>query len=194
MIATSTVKQAHSWNRDIYDFYLEPEWCSKRLFDEELFVGNIADIACGTGRILDAAKAAGYETIGCDLVDRGARENHKFLSMDFRQAVFDIDNIVSNPPFKDAREFAEFTLRRAKKKIALLLPTIWLHGSARAKWLERTPLRRVLIMSPRPSMPPGEYVLSGQKVGGGTKDFSWFVWVQNYDGRPEIMHLQRDRS
>jgi hypothetical protein len=62
---------AHIWAKDPLGFYVEPEWCPRRLFEVEPFVGNITDPACGIGRIADAGRAAGYDIIATDLVDRG---------------------------------------------------------------------------------------------------------------------------
>jgi hypothetical protein len=42
-------KAAGIWARDAHDFYCEPAWTSKRLFEEEEFVGSITDPACGLG-------------------------------------------------------------------------------------------------------------------------------------------------
>lgn len=38
------------------------------------------------------------------------------------------------------------------------------------------PPRRIYILTPRPSCPPGEYLLNGGKAGGGTADWCWLVW------------------
>jgi hypothetical protein len=58
------------------DFYIEPEWCSERLFAVEQFTGAIWDPCCGIGRIVEAARRAGYPTIASDIVDRGYHEGH----------------------------------------------------------------------------------------------------------------------
>ena len=46
---------AHIWAKDKLGFYIEPQWCSERLFAVEKFAGNIWDPACGLGRIIEAA-------------------------------------------------------------------------------------------------------------------------------------------
>jgi hypothetical protein len=70
------LKQSHLWERDPYDYYVEPHWCSQRLFAEEPFAGTIVDPCCGMGRIYFSAKKAGYVTIGCDINPKGP-EFHK---------------------------------------------------------------------------------------------------------------------
>lgn len=39
---------------------------------------------------------------------------------------------------------------------------------------------------------PGDIVVSGGKVGQGSTDFAWFVWLRGYDGSPEVRWLRRD--
>jgi hypothetical protein len=46
--------------------------------------------------------------------------------------------------------------------------------------------------NPRPSMPPGEVILRGEKPGGGKTDFAWLVFEQGYTGEPGIGWLRRE--
>jgi hypothetical protein len=59
---------AHIWAKDELGFYVEPEWCSARLFEIEKFSRVIWDPACGVGRIIEAARNAGYRTFATDIV------------------------------------------------------------------------------------------------------------------------------
>ena len=192
-------KAAHVWARDPHDWYVEPEWVSKRLFEEESFEGGVLDPACGSGRIVRAAEAAGLVAFGTDLIERegGCVGSWDFLSGDYprellmAEAYGPCENTVSNPPFKDAERFVRIALAITPRKVAMLLPISWLNGDKRSRWLETTPLRRVWIITPRPSMPPGAVIAAGHKPGQGTQDFAWFVFLRGYDGRPEIRWLRR---
>lgn len=184
-----TEAKAHVWERDELDYYVEPEWCDRRLFEVERFNGHIVDPACGSGRIVRAAEAAGHFAIGRDIVQRGPAADVVDFFSDDRQ----VANIVSNPPFGGAVEFIEHALSVAVFKVIVLLPTTFLHSDERAEWFHTVPLRRVWIMSPRPSMPPGSVIEAGEKPGGGKKDFAWFVFVQGTTGaEPVIRWLRRD--
>jgi hypothetical protein len=185
----SRERNAHVWARDPHDYYREPDWCSERLFQVETFEGRVCDPAAGSGAIVRAAKAAGLTAYGCDIVDRGF---DYYQITDFLKSGARTENIVSNPPFGCSQEFVARALRLSARKVAMLLPTTWLNGAARSRWLETTPLRRIWILAPRPSMPPGRLVDAGGKPGNGTKDFMWAVWLRGYDGRPEIQWLRRD--
>lgn len=188
-------RESHLWERDPNDFYVEPSWVSRRLFEEEIFRGRIFDPACGGGNIVVSAKAHGYDSDGADII---RRNSHCSWEQDFLQETIEFDNIVCNPPFKlcDDRKakshpWVSKCLERAKFKIALLLPANWIQGDARSRWLETTPLFRVWFISPRPSMPPGAAIEAGQKPGNGTTDYAWFVWLQGFEGETTIRWLRR---
>ncbi|WP_406853512.1 hypothetical protein ABEG18_13145 [Alsobacter sp. KACC 23698] len=174
---------AHLWARHPDDWYVEPEWVSERLFAVERFRGTVLDPACGTGRIVRAAQMAGLHAWGEDIVVRSpdcARVSNFLIER------VGANNVISNPPFKHAEAFVTRALEVAMDKVAMLLPSAWVHGDERSRWLESTPLRRVLFITPRPSMPPGPVIEAGIKAGGGTSDFAWFIWHQNFDGKPEL--------
>lgn len=180
------------WKRHPQDFYIEPQWCSERLFAVERFEGRVWDPACGTGRIVMSAQRAGYETIASDISYRGGFPG--VTRADFLKMPDDASepNIVCNPPFGIAEQFVPHALKLAERKVAMLLPANWVQGEKRSRWLQTTPLRRVYFLTPRPSMPPGPVLLKGLKPGNGTTDYAWFVWNRGYDGAPEIRWLRRD--
>src|SRR5258707_8338737 len=94
----SRPRTSRIFKRDPNDFYLEPHWCSERLFEVEPFDrrASILDPCTGTGRIADAAKAAGYKVSTADIVDRGYRSCRIQNFLKRRAAV---TTIVCNPPF-----------------------------------------------------------------------------------------------
>jgi hypothetical protein len=179
---------AKVWAREENEHYVEPFWCSERLFVEESFEGGVYDPCCGFGRIVISSLKAGLRGYGSDLIDRGwdsTRTPHDFLSSDDEQH----DNIVCNPPFNIADTFALHALKLARRKVAIVFPTARLNA---AHWLRGIPLRRVWLMTPRPSMPPGYTITAGEKPGGGKMDYCWVVFEKHYLGTPEIHWLRRD--
>ena len=184
-------KQAHLWERDPNDWYVEPFECSAALFAMERFEGAIWDPACGSGRIVQEARRAGLQAKGSDLIQRSefCEVTSDFLAGTPRTKSA---NIVSNPPFGIAEEFVHraLALVRTNGKVAMLLPLVWMAGfSTKRDWLPSSPLRRVYPISPRPSMPPGAVIEAGVRPGNGTKDFAWFVWQNRYVGAPEIVFM-----
>jgi hypothetical protein len=80
----ATPRRAHDFRRDEFGFYIEPAWCSVRLFAVESFGAPralVLDPSCGWGQIPHAAKAAGYSPVGADLIDRRSDPQ---ASTDFR--------------------------------------------------------------------------------------------------------------
>jgi hypothetical protein len=183
-------RDSNLWAREADEHYVEPDWVSERLFEEEKFFGQIWDPCCGFGRIPNSAKLAGYSAYASDIVDRGYGglcETANFLKCNDDQAS---PNIVCNPPFNIVKEFALHALSLGNtKKVAMVFPTARLNA---AHWLHGTPLARVWLMTPRPSMPPGHTITSGEKPGGGKVDFCWLVWAKGYSGDPELRWLRRD--
>jgi predicted RNA methylase len=212
-----TDKNAHLWARHPEDYYTEPEWCSERLFATEHFEGTIVDPSCGSGRIVLAARAHREKAqkigdhhitkaLGYDIVKRSKVCNEDLE--DFLTSDYETDNIVSNPPFgccglKDSKEgkrlgltedfqYVKKALATAEKKVALLLPLPWISGAEKGKFLATTPLAKVLIITPRPSMPPGPVIEAGLAPGGGTEDFAWMIWDRTHKGPPTLGWLNRD--
>ncbi len=183
-------KAAHLWNLDPGEHYCEPHWCSERLFEAEPFAGSVLDPCAGFGRIPEAARAAGFTTYAGDIVDRGCAGGLGFRG-DFLVFTVPATNVVFNPPFTKIREFVDHALTLATCKVAAIVPTRRLN--AMGQWLAVTPLYRVWMLTPRPSMPPGSYIAAGHKVGGGTADFCWCVWLQGFNGKPTIEWLHRDK-
>jgi hypothetical protein len=162
-------------------FYVHNVWCDTRLFDVESFGAPgalVLDPAAGLGRILQAARAAGYRAIGSDTVDRPGRyEGFPFSVCDFLKdsAVRSAWSVVCNSPFDHAQE----PLRR--------LPA--------AHWLKRLPLETIYLLSPRPRMPPATYILAGGKPSNGAQDFIWVVSRKEMTATaPAMRWLHRNRE
>ena len=136
-------RESYVWPRDDADWYVEPTWCSIRLFAVESFVGHVHDPAAGMGRIVEAARAHGLPATGADIVDR----SFGFMVQDFALATEPVDNIVTNPPFALARQFVDHALELARRKIAILFPIARLNA---ARWLEDTSFRQLWLLTPRP--------------------------------------------
>lgn len=179
---------SHIWQREEHEHYVEPEWCSKRLFEVEKFEGEIFDPCCGFGRIPEAAKAAGHYPVRArDIVDRGYKSFG--IVEDFLKCGDTLDNVVSNPPFDIFQSVATHALKLARRKVAM----IWLVRTLpAARWLRQTPLAKVYLLTPRPSMPPGRVIAAGEKPGGGKQDFCWLVWDKDHEGPAAIDWLHRD--
>jgi hypothetical protein len=185
-------RDSHLWAKEPYGWYVDEPWCSARLFGVEKFVGCVWDPCCGMGRIPDAAHAAGYMVHATDIVDRGY---WNFAGCaDFLECGRALgNNIVCNPPYDHSEAFIRHALALTAPgggKVAVIWLTRRLNAAHR--WLTDAPLARIHLLTPRPSMPPGQVILAGEKPRGGTQDFCWLVFDHAHRGQPTLHWLHRD--
>lgn len=194
-------KEAHVWQRDALDWYVEPERATEQLCRVESFVGSILDPCCGGGNIPRALRRAGHDAHGTDLVRRAAgddpwfRGEADFLSPDYP---YRFTNCVMNPPFFKAKGLEAF-IRKAVAhfpgKICVFGDVKFLASATRAKGLfQELQPQRVWIITPRPSCPPGHVLAEGGKATGGTSDWCWMVWSHlEPEGETRIGWLRDER-
>jgi hypothetical protein len=185
-------RQSHVWAKEKRGHYVEPAWVSERLFATEKFSGLIYDPAVGWGRITTAAKAAGYVVHGTDIIDRKKHGLVSFERADFldgRRTILQKFSVVMNPPFDHVEVFAWNAFKMGAEKIAMIMLVRRLNA---AHWLSDLPLEKILLLTPRPSMPPGSWIAAGNKPGGGTQDFCWVIISRGYQGDPKLGWLHRD--
>jgi hypothetical protein len=61
----------------------------------------VRDYFCGTGRVVDAARAAGYAMSATDIVDRGYQHFDGLLDFLTLDRLDPDVSIIANPPFED---------------------------------------------------------------------------------------------
>lgn len=173
------------YEREPFDWYIEPAWCHTLLHGVEAFEGGVCDPACGRGTGLQVARDLGHPVVGIDLVDRRAHAASPFdlLLGDFAagDVSHGVDNVISNPPYSYRPDIAEIYIRRAlqmaRRKVAMLVPVKYLSSQGRYDLFTQTPLSQVRILSSRPSMPPGSLYVKGLiEAEGGSVDYMWLVW------------------
>ncbi len=185
-------------DRHPYDWYVEPAWAVEALFRHVPFTGTVGDPCCGLGTIPAVARALGFETVAADLHDRGCPG--LVAIADFlidAEAFAGIDNLIFNPPYSYRPRIAESFVRRAleiaERKVAALVPVKWLCTGIRHALFVRHPPSEVLILSDRPSMPPGDKIetLGTRAFKGGTIDYCWIVWEARSTGPTMVRWIRR---
>jgi hypothetical protein len=161
------------------DFFPTPEWATYALIDNEKFVGDIWECACGDGSMSRVLQTTGCDVRSTDLIDRGFGQS----GVDFTTATTTATNIVTNPPYNCAEAFVERGTKLAKKKFALLLRLAFLEGANRANTIfSRTPPARVWVFSERITF----YMKGATQAGSGTTAYAWFVWDREASGGTEL--------
>lgn len=166
------------------DYYATPEESTIALLERENFTGSILEPCCGEGHISEILKSKGFQVLSNDLIDRGYGETHE----DFiRSTSLKADNVITNPPFKLAKEFIEKSLEVSNKKVAMFCKIQLLEGVSRREMFENTPLRTVYVFTKRqtPLRNGSPYDENGKKWSS-TMCFAWFVWEHGYTGKPQI--------
>ncbi len=157
------------------DYFPTPAWATHALIDNEKFVGNIWESACGDGAMSKVLETTGCKVLSSDLFNRGYGEpGHDFVGST-RAA----DNIITNPPYNCAEGFVASGVKNAKRKFALLLRLAFLEGSNRANTIfSKCPPSRVWVFSERITFYPAGAV----QAGSGTTAYAWFVWDKDASG------------
>jgi hypothetical protein len=196
-MAEKIAREAHIWERDKLDWYVEPDRCTEKLLGVERFVGRVWDPCCGGGNIVRALQTAGLDAVGTDIVRRTPDLDLCMGTRDFlaQPAGPKVANIVMNPPYfggKGTEAFIRRALDVTRGKVCVFVDRRFLTGKRRAAglYMEHPPTR-VWEITPRPSCPPGEYLAAGNKAGGGTADYCWIVWDMTAPaGRTELGWLR----
>lgn len=176
--AQSIVGSNNDGGRPENDFYPTPPEGTLGLLKVESFIGDIWEPACGNGAMSKVLESAGYKVVSTDLEPRGYGTQGDFFFYGSLLA----PNIVTNPPFRLAQEFADRALALGCDKLALLCKLAFLEGQERGAWFPRTPLKNVYVFSARLTM-----TRNGESpTDGGMIAFAWYVWERSYQGRPMI--------
>lgn len=143
---------------------------------------------CGEGHLSEVFKKAGYNVLSSDLIDRGY-PNAKvidFLTYETNK-VFNLD-IVTNPPYKFAKEFVEKSLELVEegKLVCMFLKIQFLEGKKRKKLFEEHPPKRIWVSSSRITCAKNADFERMKKGGGSAVAYAWYVWEKGFKGKTEL--------
>lgn len=174
------------------DLYPTPPAYTRAFLEHEPISGDVWEPACGFGHMSEVLKDfcdGGLRS--SDLYDHGYGEiNIDFLSYNGPQ----VDNIITNPPYKCANDFVYQGLKLARKKLCLLVKTSFLEGIDRYERIYKIfPPTRVYQYSYRLTFYPN--TIEFGKKERGTMAFAWFVWdMQVPRGKTELLWITRNNK
>jgi hypothetical protein len=175
--------------RDKHDFYPTPEYVTMTLLERESFSGALLEPACGNGAISKCLiRKYGDCVISSDLIDRGyGIPNVDFLKEPYP---FNVDCVITNPPFSLAMEFVIKAKSIADRKVAMLLPMQFLNSIKRYPLFQDTEfcLKRIYSFSRRPRF--FKYGIETKDNRAGNADCGWFVWDKTYKGYPKVLFIK----
>lgn len=173
-----TMGATHNYDRQEDDFYATSPEAAEHLMQLVQLDNNIWECACGSNHLANVFKAAGYNVRCSDIVDRCGNEVLDFLSDDVKEWHGDI---VTNPPYKYAKQFVEKALSIIPEgnKVAMFLRLQFLEGQRRREFFKQYKPKTVYVASKRiKCAKDGDF----DKFRASAVSYAWFVWEKGYSG------------
>lgn len=170
--------------REVNDYYAtDPKaleiFLDKLIKDKIYLHKNIWECACGEGHLSKVLIQKGYNVLSTDLIERGFGEhNIDFLKVENKNISYDI---LTNPPYKYAKEFVEKALEIQKDGYytVMFLKIQFLEGQARKQLFNEYPPKYIYVNSARQIC----YINGdmSKKMSSATC-YCWYVWEKGYKG------------
>ena len=170
--------------REANDYYATEPKAVELLLAQEEFAPYIWEPACGEGHMSKVLESHGYKVLSTDLIDRGCGKGgvdfFKVTKEDMKKD-FPRD-IITNPPYKYAKEFVEHALEISPEgtKIAMFLKIQFLEGKARRELFDKHPPQTVYVSTSRLRCAMnGDFE---KYAKSNAICYAWFVWRKGYPG------------
>jgi hypothetical protein len=177
--------------REENDFYATPPMEVFNILQYEKLIGTVLEPCCGMGHMAEGILKCGINNklIATDLIDRGyGQGNIDFVTYDYNRR---FDNVITNPPFKYAKEFVGRALQISNKYVIMLLKIQFLESKIRKEFLVNSPLKYIYVFSERQSTLKDGLEINpmNNKPWSTTLLLAWFIWEVGYEGEPVVRWL-----
>ena len=177
--------------RESDDYYATDPIAIDLLLKKEKPARKVWECACGAGHLSDRLIEHGYIVYTSDVKDRGLPFSaiEDFLTTPGLPIGFEECDILTNPPYKYAKEFVLKSLELLAEghKCYMFLKLTFLEGIDRYREIfSKFPPKVVYCFSKRVLCAKNgdfERVKSG---GGSAVAYAWFVWEKGYTGQTQI--------
>lgn len=178
--------------REEHDYYATDPNSLKvflvRLEEDNIKLNHyIWECACGEGHLSKVLEEVGYNVYSTDLVNR----NYGISGIDFlNQTKTWSGDILTNPPYKYAKEFVEKAMELLKdgNKLIMFLKLQFLEGQKRKKMFEKFPPIYIYVFSTRQRCAMNgdfsKYTNNGETHGAVA--YCWYIWEKGFTGEPVI--------
>ena len=154
-------------------------------------VDSILEPAAGGGHLLDVVKDVFPHAI-CEGIDIDPkRDDIQVFDFLTDKVIENYDLVITNPPFKHAKEFINHSLEISNRYVMYYLKLQFLEGKSRKDWfMNDVPLKYVYVYSYRssPYRNGNPYNEKGKRWSS-TIAYAWFVMDKEYEGEPIIRWL-----
>jgi hypothetical protein len=175
-----------TWDRATDDYYDTDPKAIDYLLEQESFSDNIWECAVGGGHLAKRLEEYGYNVTSTDIVYRGYGKP----GIDFLKETDKFNgDIITNPPYKYAKEFALKGIELTNRKLAMFLKIQFLETKGRYNGLFDT-------------FPPSHVYVFVKRIKcykNGVKDnsssavcYCWFVWDKEYDGNTTVEWIDNE--
>ena len=168
------------------DYYATDPEAVEALLKVEDFIHYILEPACGGCHISKVLIDHGFDVESTDIVNRGSElqtGTKDFLQ--FNPKLRNSRDIITNPPYKFAAEFAEHALDISQEsvKVAMFLKLTFLEGGKRKRLFDKYPPKKIYVFRNRI-----DCWKNGVKPDKPSKAvcYAWFVWEKGFAGSPQI--------
>ena len=165
--------------RQIDDYYATDPKAAELLLEVEPDLNNIWECACGEGHLAKIFKKHKKLGLATDLIYRGYGNLNPIDFLNFED--FYQGDIVTNPPYKYAKEFIEKGIEVIPTgfTVAMFLKVTFLEGKARKEFFKKYPPKTIYVCSGRiPCAKNGDF----EKYPSSAIAYAWFVWKKGYKG------------
>lgn len=178
-LARHAVVARRSEPADSLDYFPTPPWATRALCERLFGFGGAVSLtcrepACGEGHMAVALEEYFAHVAASDIHDYGYGALRDYCAV--TAARTSVDWVITNPPFNQARAFADVARLEARVGVALLARTQWLHGQRRWRGLfAAAPPTLVLLFAERVAMVKGRW----DPEASTATDYCWVVWDQH---------------
>lgn len=149
---------------------------------------NIWECACGMGHLSKVLESKGYNVLSTDLINRGygiVDNDSNFLNGKYYTHTKYNGDILTNPPYKYAKEFVETALEKIEygNYVIMFLKIQFLEGQNRRKLFDKYPPKYIYVNSTRQTC----YINGdmSKKMSSATC-YCWFIWEKGFKDEPKI--------
>ena len=171
--------------REVNDYYATEPRATELLLEVESFNSLIWECACGGGHISRVLEKHGHKVISSDIVDRGYQGPLiiDFLADEISSPIH-FGDIITNPPYKYAKEFVEQALKFIENgcKVAMFLKLTFLESKKRRELFEKHPPKVIYVSSSRLQCAMNGDFETHKKGTGTAIAYAWYVWEKGYQG------------
>jgi hypothetical protein len=193
MLDHSCQTQRHKLSERGHDLYETPAVAVETLLRVERIPHRIWEPACGPGAITRVLRANKHHVVASDLVDYKSPDQD-YSGWDFlltNTLTFEVDCILTNPPFKLANEFVAKAIELCPR-VYMLLRLAFMESERRTPILDSGNLCRVHVFRKRlPMMHRAGW--EGRKANSGMA-FAWFTFIRGYHGPIELRRVSWERE